>query len=86
MAIKASLGSTFRSDFTKINLIKKEYGYLCTADVTYRPSLICILLLLLGLLSGGIFSFIPLFFYFTQKRAVSGVIQTVLKRVKDEIE
>jgi hypothetical protein len=85
-SIRASLGSTYRSDFTKINLIKKEYGYLCTADVTYRPSIICIILFLLGLFTGGVFSLIPVFFYLTQKRAVASVIETVLKRVKDEIE
>jgi len=85
-AIRAFPGSAFRLDITDINLIKKEYGYLCTADVTYIPSITFVIAFLLGLFSSGILWLIPVYFYITQKRAIYNVIQSVLKRVKDEVE
>jgi hypothetical protein len=83
--IEATFLYWFRSDTTNIRLSKKDTGYLCIADVEYKPSVVfwlgCILLLMtaVGLL-------IPIVAYLYHKKVVREAIEKVLRRVKDEVE
>lgn len=84
-SIEATFGSINRTDKTNIILKEKNGGFICIAEVTYRPSFMFWVLVLL-LISTGVFWLMPIGFYLYQKKTVSEAITNVFKRVKDEVE
>ncbi len=81
--IKASLGSINRVDYTRLEVLETEEGFLLQARVNYRPSAVFWILLGLLLLT-YIMWLIPLIFYFTQRQTVQISIQEVLERVRQD--
>ena len=84
-SIEATFGSINRKDITEVKISKKESGYLCVADVTYNPSVMFWILLII-LLFTWIGWLIPIGMYLYHKKIVQEAIEKVLSRVKDEVE
>lgn len=84
-SIEATFGSINRSDITKIDLKKKNNGYLCIAKVKYKPSFMFWVFFLL-LFTTAVGWLIPIGFYLYQKKTVSEAIEKTFKRLKDEVE
>lgn len=84
-SIEATFGSINRSDTTIVSLNKKDGGYLCIADVHYRPSFF-FWIIFIALLFTWIGWLLPIIFYLYQKNSVKQAIVDVFKRSKDELE
>jgi len=84
-AIEASFGSINRADTTVFSMREKDRGFICVADVNYRPSFAFWFFIIMGL-STFIFWLLPIIFYLTQKKTVRSAITDVFTRVKDEFE
>ena len=83
--IEASFGSINRSDETVIRVQQKNNGFLCVAEVTYRPSIAFWIFFILGLFT--ILPWIPIVvFYLTQRKTVRSALLDVFLRIKNEFE
>jgi Short C-terminal domain len=85
-AIEASFGSINRYDLSVVQLQQKEGGYLCIADVTYRPSAFFWLFFVIGLFFYFLLWWPPIIFYLTQRKTVRSAIADVFVRVRNEFE
>ena len=81
--VDQTFGSINRSDVTTVRVSKKEDGYLCVAEVRYRPSFFFWVFVVLGFwtLLGVL---IPILFYFHQKNLVRQSFESVFSRLSDE--
>ena len=84
-SVEASFGSINRKDFADITIRKKKTGWLCVAEVTYKPSVAFWILVIL-LLFTTIFWLLPIIFYLVQKNTVRDAIEKAFRRVRDEFE
>jgi hypothetical protein len=84
-SIEASFGSINRADSSVFSVREKERGFICVADVNYRPS-IFFWVLLIALFFTWVLWLIPIGFYLVQKKTVRSAIADVFSRVKDEFE
>lgn len=84
-SIEASFGSINRADSSVFSVREKEAGYICIADVNYRPSVV-FWILFIALLFTWVLWLIPIVFYLVQKKTVRSAIADVFARVKDEFE
>jgi hypothetical protein len=85
-AIEASFGSINRSDRAVISVLMKEAGFLCVAEVTYRPSVFFWIFFVIGLFLYFLFWWPPIIFYLVQRKTVRAAIADVFTRVKNEFE
>lgn len=84
-AIQATFGSINRTDITVVRLEPRDYGFLCVADVYYRPSgAFWILLMILVFTAFG--WLLPIFFYLNQQKMVRSAIEDVFTLAKNEVE
>ena len=83
-SIEATFGSINRSDKTTVRAKKVAGGWLLTAEVTYRPSVMFWIFLIATLFTyvGWI---IPLIFYLVQRNTVKQAVAACIKRVGDEL-
>lgn len=84
-SIEASFGSINRKDVSVISLRDKEDGFLCVADVNYRPSAAFWIIILISIWT-YVFWLIPIVFYLIQKKSVRAAIEDALRGVKNEFE
>lgn len=82
--IEASFGSINRSDETVIKVQQKSNGFLCVAEVTYRPSVAFWVFFVLGIFT--LLWWIPIVFYIVQRKTVRSALLDVFLRVKNEFE
>ena len=85
-AIEASFGSINRFDRTIVQIQRKDAGFLCVADVTYRPSVFFWIFFVMGLFAYFLLWWPPIIFYLIQRRTVRSAIADVFARVKNEFE
>lgn len=83
--IEASFGSINRTDRATVSVQMKDAGFLCVAEVTYRPSVAFWIILLL-LIFTYVLWLLPIIFYITQKKTVRSAIADTFARVKNEFE
>ena len=84
-SIEATFGSINRTDATAVTLRKTEDGYLCVADVNYRPSGAFWIILIITLFT-WVFWLLPIAFYLYQQKTVKTAIEGCFKRIKDEVQ
>jgi hypothetical protein len=85
-AIEASFGSINRFDRSVIQIHPKDAGFLCVADVTYRPSAFFWIFFVIGLFAYFLLWWPPIIFYLFQRKTVRSAISDVFARVKNEFE
>jgi hypothetical protein len=83
--IEPTIASIVRFDRTVISVEGDEGRYLLVADVSYRPSALFWMILILCIPT-FVAWLIPIAIYLFQKEAVRSAIEAVFKRVKDEFE
>ncbi len=84
-SIEPTFGSANRKDTTTVDLRNVEDGFLCVADVNYRPSGF-FWMLFIFLLFSTIGWVIPLIFYFYQKKTVKEAVQNIFSRIRNEFQ
>src|SRR5260370_31990918 len=85
-AIDAPFGSISRFDRSVIQSHPKDAGFLCVADVTYRPSAFFWVFFVIGLFAYFLLWWPPIIFYLFQRKTVRSAISDVFARVKNEFE
>lgn len=81
--VDQTFGSINRSDVTTVRISKREDGYLCVAEVRYRPSIFFWVFFLLGLPT-ALGALISVVIYFHQKNLVRQSLESVFSRLSDE--
>jgi len=83
--IEFSFTSFIRFDSTVVSVQPKKGGFLCVAEVNYRPAFVFwwILILCIPTLVAWL---VPITFYLMQKETVRSAVQAVLERVRNEFE
>ena len=85
-AIEASFGSINRFDRSVFHTQPKAAGFLCVAEVTYRPSAFFWIFFVIGLFAYFLLWWPPIIFYLLQRKTVRSAIADVFARVKNEFE
>lgn len=83
--IEFSFVSIIRFDKTVFSVQPKEGGFLCVAEVNYRPSSVFWAILILCIPT-FVAWLVPLGFYLMQKETVRSAIKAVFERVRNEFE
>jgi hypothetical protein len=83
--IETSFGSVNRTDHVGITIDPREGGYLINATVTYQPSFMFWVFILIGLFTWVLW-ILPIVFYLTQKTSVRTAVEKALDRVKNEFD
>jgi len=85
-SINATFGSINRKDTTEITIKEKDNGFLMTAEVTYKPSVVFWILLAITIWFAVVGAVIPVGFYLWHKKLVREEIEKTFKNVRYEVE
>jgi hypothetical protein len=83
--IEFSFTSFIRFDSTVVRVQPKRGGFLCVAEVNYRPAFVFWWILILCIPTLVVW-LVPITFYLMQKETVRSAIKAVFERVRNEFE